>query len=118
MAIALVTTSRDSTRRKKKLVVSGTVSGNYVTGGITIDWTTTTNPKLLSGGMVSAQPQYAEVINAPAGYSGEFVPGTTLKNWKLKVATTAGAELAAAAFPAALIADPFQFELTGPIGAF
>lgn len=118
MAIVLVSVQRDITRRKRRLVIQGTVSGNYVTGGIPVDWTTVTNPKMLPGGRPRSNPLLGEVLNTPGGYSAEFIPGTTMKNWLLKVYTGGGAELAAAAFPGALIAAPFQFEVQGALGAF
>jgi hypothetical protein len=58
------------------------------------------------------------IVNAPVGYNAEIIPGTTLKNWKLKVYTAAGTEMTAIAYPAALTADPFLCELTGPLGNF
>lgn len=118
MPIALVTFDKEISRRRKRLRVKGTLSGNYVTGGITVDLTTISNPKLLSSGKAASNPTLGLVLNSPAGYTGELVAGATIKTWLLKVFTTGGAELAAAAFPAALAADPFQFEFEGPLGAF
>lgn len=116
--IALVSQYKDTSRRKKTLIVKGTLAGTYTVGGVTVDWTTTTNPKFISNGLVGSNPQHAEVINAPAGYSTELIAGTTLKNWLLKIYTAPGVELTAIAIPAALIADPLLFELTGPLGNF
>lgn len=113
-----VTTDKDVTRRRKVLEIAVTPSGVYTPGGDTLDFTTTTNPKFFSNGKVAAMPKSYNVLNCPAGYTAELIAGTTLKNWKLKVFSAAGQELGAAAYPAALLADPIKIRLSGPMGAF
>lgn len=118
MPTTLATTDKDVTRRRKVLTVAVTLSGDYTVGGDTVDLTTVTNPLMLSNGKVSALPTRATVVNSPDGYSAEFITGATLQTCKLKVYTAMGTELTAIAYPAALIADPFLIELSGPLGAF
>lgn len=118
MALSAVATYRDITRRKKHIDVLVTPSGNYVSGGDIFNLTAITNPKLLSGVKPATLPQVGIVLNAPGGYYAEFIMGTTMTNCKLKVYTSGGAELAAAAYPAALLANAFLVRLTGNLGAF
>jgi hypothetical protein len=118
MAIALVTSHRDVSRRKKKLTLTGTLSGNYAVGGVPIDFTTVTNPKMASGGKPAANPTFGEVTNQPGGYAMTLIQGTTMKNWLLKIWTAPGTEMTVIAIPAAIIAEPVIMELTGPLGNF
>jgi hypothetical protein len=121
MSQAAATTERDISRRKKTLYVALTPSANYVVGGDTVNLTAAggmTNPKNLPGGFPATLPKQVYVENSPAGYSAEWVPGTTLANGKLKIYTAPGTEMTAIAYNAALLADPFVLRLIGPIGNF
>jgi hypothetical protein len=118
MPVTLITTQKDITRRKKRLTVKGTVSGAYTPGGDPMDLSTTTNPSMISGGKLGSNPQFGRVVKHPSGYIGELVGASTLQGWALKVFISPGNELPAAAYPAALLADPFYFDFEGPLGAF
>jgi hypothetical protein len=120
MALTSTTLDRDISRRKRKLRITVIPSGNYTPGGDTFDLTAITNPKVIPLGKPSALPKFATVVNSPAGYSAEFVAGATMQTCKLKVFASPGNELAAAAYPAALLADAngFTVEMEGPLGGF
>ncbi|HWY05692.1 MAG TPA: hypothetical protein VNY24_02465 [Candidatus Acidoferrales bacterium] len=78
-------------------------SGNYPTGGDTLDFTQIANV-LPSDTIVQV---FAESQNGNSGY---YVPiqGTALNNWKLKAFAGGGLELAAGAYPA----DVVQLSIT------
>lgn len=84
-------------------VATLTFSGNYVTGGDTLDFTQIAN-QLPSDTIVQA---FAESQNGNNGY---YVPiqGTALNNWKLKAFAGGGTELSPAAYPA----DVVQLSIT------
>jgi hypothetical protein len=73
-----------------------TFSGNYPTGGDTLDFTTVAD-KLSSTQIIQA---FADSQNGNPGY---YVPvqGAALNNWKLKAFTGGGTEVAAGAYPRA-----------------
>ena len=107
LAFSLVDTWEDG----KRVHVSGTVtaSGNYVTGGDTLDLSQV--PVI-----ASAQPpiQGTAWMDGLAGFDYVFAPGATLNTNKVKVfaqGTAAGAfpELAAGAYPGAITADTITF---------
>lgn len=106
----------DHTRRKNVRRVDVNLSGNYATGGEAIDLSNVANPLFIPGPNFGAVPtlDQIEVEGVPGGYTAEVVAGTgaTLATAiKLKFYTTAGAELAAAAYPAALSAAASQLRL-------
>lgn len=82
-------------------------SGNYPTGGDTLDFTTVAD-KLPSTQIVQA---FAESQNGNGGY---YVPvqGSALNNWKLKAIVAGGAELSAGAYPASVTSDIVQLSIT------
>jgi hypothetical protein len=110
--------------RDKEMVLSLTPTGNYVNGGDTVNLTSIANPKYLGNANVGfpGNIQIWEVINCPVGYSAKLIPGATLATWKLKVLqggaanSTPEAEIPAAAYPAAILADVFTIRLVGPKG--
>jgi hypothetical protein len=117
--VTLTATDKDISRRKKILTISVAIgAGNYVPGGLPCDLTKVLNPKLLSGAKPATLPKKGVVINSPAGYNGEFILGATMQTCLLKIYSAPGTELAAGATPAAIVADPFQVEISGPLGAF
>jgi hypothetical protein len=69
-------------------------SGNYSTGGDTLDFTTVAD-KLPSTQIIQV---FADSQNGNAGY---YVPvaGSALNNWKLKAFTGGGTEVSAGAYP-------------------
>lgn len=118
MALALQTSSTDVSHRLNKLRVKATPSGNYSAGGDTVNLTTITNPKLLSGGRAGSLPTGARIVRYAAGYLAELILGATMQTCLLKIYSAPGVELAAGAYPAALAADFYEFELEGPKGSF
>jgi hypothetical protein len=96
MSLALTVQAVHHQLRTKQLYLIATPTGNYV--GFP--------------GIVKE----SEVSSAPAGYAAVLIPGTTLNNWKLKIYSVAGTELAAAAYPAAILAGVFILFLEGPKG--
>lgn len=111
MAVAAKGIDLGRARRKVRRVLSLTLSGNYVTAGDTLDLTAITNPKGIDGMKnFSRLPDYYEVLNKPAAYGVQVIPGTTLANTKVKIwDNAAAAELAQAGYPGALTgADAIQ----------
>jgi hypothetical protein len=84
-----------------------TFSGNYTTGGDTMDFTTVAD-KLPSTTVIQAS---AESQNGNGGY---YVPvqGTALNNWKLKAFAGGGTEIAAGAYPSSVTGDVVQLAIT------
>jgi hypothetical protein len=84
-----------------------TFSGNYVTGGDTMDFTSVAD-KLGSTQIVQV---FADSQNGNAGY---YVPvaGATFATWKLKAFTGGGAEVTAGAYPASVTTDVVQITIT------
>jgi len=84
-----------------------TFSGNYPTGGDTLDFTQIAN-QLASDTIVQA---IAESQNGNTIY---YVPvqGTALNNWKLKCIAGGGTEVGAGAYPAGITGDIVQLSIT------
>ena len=84
-----------------------TFSGNYATGGDTLDFTQVAD-KLPSTQIIQA---FVDSQNGNAGY---YVPvaGSALNNWKLKAFTGGGTEIAAGAYPASVTSDVVQITIT------
>lgn len=89
-----------------RLVVAVTFAGNYPAGGDLFDLTPLIGQAGKNGyPFVANNPPYGEDFTTSTGYTISYIPGTTLANGKLKINTTAAAELGAGAYPAGLIAD-------------
>jgi hypothetical protein len=88
-------------------VATLTFSGNYPTGGDTLDFTTVAD-KLPSTQIVQA---FAESQNGNSGYY-VAVAGTALNNWKLKALNGGGTEITAGAYPAGVTTDVVQLAIT------
>lgn len=88
-----------------RFVVSITLSGNYVTGGDTVDLTAAKLP-------VSKPPE-TWTLEHDSTYQFVWVPGTTLANGKIKIydMTTVG-ERAAGAYPGSLTGSPIRAVFT------
>src|SRR5271157_1028193 len=88
-------------------VATLTFSGNYVTGGDTLDYTQVSN-QLPSDTIVQV---FAESQNGNSGY---YIPiqGTALNNWKLKAFVGGGTEISAGAYPASVTTDIVQLSIT------
>jgi hypothetical protein len=84
-----------------------TFSGNYATGGDTLDFTTVAD-KLPSTQVVQAS---AESQNGNGGYY-VAVAGAALNNWKLKAFSGGGTEITAGAYPASVTTDVVQLAIT------
>jgi hypothetical protein len=84
-----------------------TFSGNYPTGGDTLDFTQVAD-KLPSTQVVQS---FAESQNGNSGYY-IAVAGTALNNWKLKAFNGGGTELSAGAYPASVTTDIVQLSIT------
>src|SRR5712671_2806037 len=84
-----------------------TFSGNYATGGDTLDFTTVAD-KLPSTQIVQA---FAESQNGNAGYY-VAVAGAALNNWRLKAFSGGGTEISAGAYPASVTTDVVQLAIT------
>jgi len=89
-------------------VATLTFSGNYVSGGDTLDFTQVAD-KLPSDTIVQV---FAESQNGNSGY---YVPiqGTALNNWKLKAFVGGGTEITpGAAYPSTVTTDVVQLSIT------
>lgn len=116
MALALTVKKVSVDMRSKEIVLSAVASGNYVTGGDTVNLTALLNPAYKENA-IAGYPGLIDdfsVEQMPAGYGGELIPGTNLTNWKLKITTTANTELPAAAYPAAITGDTIYLRFKGP----
>ncbi|HEV2315920.1 MAG TPA: hypothetical protein VGR94_11490 [Candidatus Acidoferrales bacterium] len=111
--MALAFTLVDSWDDGRRIHVAGTIaaSGNYATGGDTLDLTS-----IGALGIPSTKPpiQGTAWMDGLAGYDYVFSPGAAINGNKVKVfqqASGAGAfsELAAGAYPAAISGDTITF---------
>lgn len=87
-----------------------TASGNYTTGGDTLDLATITGADGLSTPPSTTQLPIQVVITGQAGYVYQYVPGSSNANGKVKVLQSASsgnplAEISAAAYPAGVTGD-------------
>jgi len=113
MAITVTVNRIDATQNG--VIVEGTLTptGNYATGGDTVDFSV--KPEIPSNiipqGLVEIAEQPASGTT-PAGFLAYLIAGTTLSNWKIFFATAVGqppTQLGAGAYPAALLAATIQF---------
>lgn len=88
-------------------VATLTFSGNYVSGGDTLDFTQVAD-KLASSSVVQV---FAESQNGNGGY---YIPvqGSGLNNWKLKAFLGGGTEVGAGAYPVSVTTDVVQLSIT------
>jgi hypothetical protein len=123
------------TRRVTTRVFRGVLTGAYVlnagAAGEVLNLTTATDPNYTNDGVrgifdpaaATAKVYEAKLVRPPAGYTGEINLSTAAApTWAnafiLKLYSAAGVELAAAAYPAPILADSFEFEISGPNGTF
>ena len=85
---------------QQRITVGLTFSGSYPTGGDTLDLTTILGVSYLSRVAVFNNLPVTSDPALGGGFTGEFLPGATLNNGKLKLYTTAGTELAAGTYAA------------------
>lgn len=107
MALAISITDVDSA--SDNLTVYGTLaaSGNYSTGGDTLDFTT------VASQITASQAPVQVRVGGSTGDSYAFIPASpaTMANGKVKVNTASNTELAAGAYPARITGDTaIQFE--------
>lgn len=108
MPIALVVEAITDSRRQREVTFLATVTSPYVATGDPLDFTVATDPSQFGYVAPGVAP---EVIIPIGGLGGRWctpVKGTTNKNSKLKVWDTKDNELAAGAYPAALLADTLR----------
>ncbi len=82
-------------------------SGNYPTGGDTLDFTTVAD-KLPSTQIIQV------FVDSQNGNTIYYVPvqGTALNNWKVKAINGGGTEISAGAYPAGVTSDIVQITIT------
>jgi hypothetical protein len=108
ITISLVPTNVDSSANNFVYAIATlSFSGNYPTGGDTLDFTQIAD-KLPSTQTVQA---FAESQNGNGGYY-VVVQGTALNNFKLKCFLGGGTEIAAGAYPASVTSDIVQLSIT------
>jgi hypothetical protein len=134
MANTLKAKPAKRTRRVTTRPYIGTLTGNYVqasgAAGELLDPTSAADPNFLAEPIagfldlaaLNASMYEIVVIRGPAGYAAKILLSTAATGWNnallLKIYSAPGVELAAAAYPAAILADTFEFEITGPNGTF
>lgn len=131
MANTLIALPATRTRRQTQRSYSGIFTGGaYALGGELVDPTNATDPNFLAEPIAGffdiadhqARIYKAEVTKAPAGYGAEILLNPAATGWNnayfVKLFSAPGVELAAAAYPAAILADRFHFSITGPSGKF
>ena len=116
MATTVTDLETDITRRRKVKRLTVAFTGNYATGGDTINFT----QMLTATAKVTMRPRSntiaGTVVTSPAGYLATLIKGQTLATWKLMLYSAPGVELAAGAYPAALLAATAIIEVHGKIG--
>lgn len=109
IAISLLSNNVDSSASNFVYAIATlTFTGNYPTGGDTLDFTAVAD-KLPSTSVVQA---FAE---SQAGNGLNFyvaVAGTSLNNWKLKSFIPAGTEITSGAYPGTVTGDVVQLTIT------
>ena len=107
MALAITILDVDAGALNLYVIGMLTASGNYSTGGDTLDFTTVAD-KLPSDQLIQV---FADSQNGNAGY---YVPvqGSALNNWKLKAFSGGGTELSAGAYPSTVTSDIVQLTIT------
>lgn len=137
MSNILETLPARRTRRVTTRAYAGQLSGSYVqaaaNAGEFLDPTSASDPNNLAepiGGILDVTAAQSglfdyRVTKAPAGYTAKITfPNTAnITGWShfliLKIYSAPGVELAAGAYPAAILADgAFEFEISGPNGTF
>lgn len=118
MAIALEVRKVGQSRRHRKIIYKATPTGNYPTGGDTIDFTAATNPLSLPLAFLAFPPTVDQVgfLDSLAGNDPEYVAGTTLKNGLLKLWNSQNNEHANGVYSAGELADAVYIEVEVPIG--
>jgi len=113
--------SIDVGNRFIKTIVKAVLSGNYTTGGDTLDWTNgggtpalpTTVPQAQNRGIVRVVENDSGPTGGILANGGQYapIPGTLLTNWLLKIFATAGAQYANGAYGADATTDTLIMEV-------
>jgi hypothetical protein len=108
ITLSLASTNVDSSASNFVYAIATlTFTGNYPTGGDTLDFTQVAD-KLPSTQIVQA---FAESQNGNSGYY-VAIAGSALNNWKLKAFNGGGTEITAGAYPASVTSDVVQLSIT------
>jgi hypothetical protein len=116
MSLAISITSVEPAGDKVRVLFNITPSGNYVTGGDTLDFTKATQDANFIGAVAmvpsSQAPVSLDVWDAGGNIANGVFPslGTTQANSKLKFTSAFNTELSAAAYPAAITGSKLQGE--------
>jgi hypothetical protein len=111
MALTLTVHQFDADASGKQVYVAGiiTATGSYSTGGDTLDLSTQSFiPSAQLPKQVSLFTQTGQV------YNYAFIQGTALNNNKVKIYAAGGTELAAGAYPSAILNDIIAFSAVYP----
>lgn len=88
-AVALAVTDVNESRRSRTRTVKVTIAaGDYVSGGLTLNLTTVTNPNNLPEAKFGSNPVNVTVKGNYGVYDVKVIPGSALTNWKLQLWTT------------------------------
>lgn len=116
--MALVVTPVSAVDNGKEMVCEGTIvaSGNYATGGDTLDLTPFAAGVSGRNFGIASPPKYVIACNGFAGYVYQVKIGTALNNSLMKVLQSAGsaaplAEIAASAYPGGVTGDTITIVL-------
>ena len=115
MSLALSTQTVHTDLRTKRLYLIATPSGNYTTGGDTVNLTAITTAIGQSENGTVGYPGNIKdfaVISAPPGYVANLIKGATLATWKLQVFESTAAGTVAAPTITTATGNP----ATAPIG--
>ena len=105
MSLAITINSVDTGADNVYVFGSLSVSGNYSTGGDTLDFTT------VASQISASQPPAQVWVGGSTGDAYSWIKGTALNNQKVKVNTASATELASGAYPARITGDTsVQFE--------
>jgi hypothetical protein len=114
--MALVVTPVSVEDTGHEMLVTGTIaaSGNYATGGDTLDWTPVGAGVNGRNFGIAQGPKAVINVYGISGYVYAPVAGTAINNWKLKAFQSAGsaapmAELGAGAYPGGVTGDTINF---------
>jgi hypothetical protein len=111
MALALTVHQFDVDSTGKQVYVAGvvTATGNYATGGDTLDLS---NQSFIPSAQL---PKQASLFTQTGQvYNYAFIVGTALNTNKVKIYVAGGTELASGAYPAAILNDVIAFSAVYP----
>jgi hypothetical protein len=105
MALTMTIVSVDSSNDNVYVLGMLSASGNYSTGGDTLDFTT------VAPLLPATQPPMQIWAGGSTGDDYAWIYGNALNNQKLKILTASGTELASGAYPGRITGDTsIQFE--------